>query len=135
MQPENRPRMRSLVFCTTCRHSAAEPTGPDGLTGGERLARTMEALLRAQGRRDVTVRRQACLWACTRHCNVWFDDSQRSSYLAGGFAPEPAAAEGILAWFDLHGQSERGEVPFRTWPDGMRGHFITRLPPPVEDKR
>ena len=32
--------MRSLVFCTTCRHSAAEPTGPDGVTGGERLART-----------------------------------------------------------------------------------------------
>ena len=81
--------MRSLVFCTTCRHSADEPTGPDGLTGGERLARTMEALLAEQGRSDVTVRRQACLWACTRHCNVWIADSQRFSYLAGGFAPEP----------------------------------------------
>ena len=127
--------MRSLVFCTTCRHSAAEPTGPDGVTGGERLARTMEALLSEQGRRDVTVRRQACLWACTRHCNVWIVDSQRFSYLAGGFAPEPAAAEAILAWFDLHGESERGEVPFRAWPNGMRGHFITRLPPAVEEKR
>ena len=127
--------MRSLVFCTTCRHSADEPTGPDGLTGGERLARTMEALLAEQGRSDVTVRRQACLWACTRHCNVWIADSQRFSYLAGGFAPEPAAAEAILAWFDLHGESERGEVPFRAWPNGMRGHFITRLPPMAEEKR
>ncbi|HEX3215807.1 MAG TPA: DUF1636 domain-containing protein [Aestuariivirgaceae bacterium] len=125
--------MRSLVFCTTCRHSAAEPTGPDGLTGGERLARTMEALLRERRRSDVTVRRQACLWACTRHCNVWIADSQRFSYLAGGFVPGRAAAEAILAWFDLHGQSERGEVPFRAWPDGMRGHFITRLPPAGED--
>jgi predicted metal-binding protein len=127
--------MRSLVFCTTCRHSADEPTGPDGLTGGERLARTMEALLAEQGRSDVTVRRQACLWACTRHCNVWIADSQRFSYLAGGFAPEPAAAEAILAWFDLHGESERGEVPFRAWPNGMRGHFITRLPPAADEKR
>ena len=127
--------MRSLAFCTTCRHSADEPTGPDGLTGGERLARTMEALLAEQGRSDVTVRRQACLWACTRHCNVWIADSQRFSYLAGGFAPEPAAAEAILAWFDLHGESERGEVPFRAWPNGMRGHFITRLPPMAEEKR
>ena len=42
--------------------------------------------------------------------------------------------EAILAWFYLHGQSERGEVPFRLWPDGMRGHFITRLPPAGKDK-
>ncbi len=44
------------------------------------------------------------------------------------------AAEAILAWFDLHGESERGEVPFRAWPHGMRGHFIARLPPAVEEQ-
>ncbi len=55
------------------------------------------------------------------------------SYLAGGFKPDREAAEAILAWFDLHGQSERGEVPFRAWPNGMRGHFIARLPPGSEE--
>jgi predicted metal-binding protein len=56
-------------------------------------------------------------------------DDTRYSYLAGGFRPERMAAEAILAWFDLHGTSDTGEVPFRTWPDAMRGHFIARFPP------
>ena len=42
--------------------------------------------------------------------------------------PERESAEAIIAWFDLHGGSEAGWVPFRQWPDGMRGHFIARLP-------
>ena len=121
--------MRSLVFCTTCRYSAETQEGPDGRTGGETLAQGMEALLAERGRGDVLVERQACLWSCTRHCNVLIRDSERFSYLAGGFAPRPEAAEAILAWFDMHGSTEKGEVPFRTWPQAMRGHFIARIPP------
>jgi len=94
------------------------------------LARAMENLIAERGRSDVLIERQACLWSCTRHCNVLIRDSERYSYLAGGFAPSPEAAAGILAWFDLHGASETGEVPFRTWPQAMRGHFIARIPPP-----
>jgi predicted metal-binding protein len=89
----------------------------------------MEAVLYDGSRDDVRVVRQACLWSCTRHCNVLMQDERRYSYLAGGFRPERAAAEAILAWFDLHGASVTGEVPFRTWPDAMRGHFIARFPP------
>ena len=37
-------------------------------------------------------------------------------------------AEAILDWVALHEQSETGEVPFRQWPDRMRGHFIARIP-------
>lgn len=121
--------MRSLIFCTTCKWSETEKVGPDGVTGGETLARTMEALIAETGRDDVRVERQACLWSCTRHCNVWIRDEQRFSYIAGGFAPKREAVEAILEWFDLHGATETGEVPFRTWPQGMRGHFIARLPP------
>ena len=121
--------MRSIVFCTTCRYSADAQTGPDDVTGGEMLARAMESLIAERGRSDVLIERQACLWSCTRHCNVLIRDSERYSYLAGGFAPSCEAAAGILAWFDLHGASETGEVPFRTWPQAMRGHFIARIPP------
>jgi predicted metal-binding protein len=127
--------VRSLIFCTTCKWSAAEKVGPDGVTGGETLARAMEALLAERDRGDVTVERQACLWSCTRHCNIWVRDDSRFSYLAGGFEPKREAAEAILAWFDLHGASETGEVPFRSWPDGMRGHFIARLPPARDQAR
>jgi predicted metal-binding protein len=46
----------------------------------------------------------------------------------GDHPPTRAQAEAILAWFDMHGASETGEVPFRQWPDAMRGHFIARVP-------
>ena len=45
------------------------------------------------------------------------------------FQLQPMVAKAILAWFDLHGASESGEVPFKAWPQAMRGHFIARFPP------
>jgi predicted metal-binding protein len=121
--------MRSLVFCTTCRYSLEEALGPNGLTGGETLAREAEALLAERRRNDIEVRRQACLWSCKRHCNVWFCDPRRFTFIAGDFSPTREAAEGILDWFDLHGATADGLVPFREWPQAVRGHFIARLPP------
>ena len=121
--------MREIVFCTTCRFSGAEPVGPDGRTGGEMLAAEMEGLLLEAARRDVKVARQACLWSCLRHCNALFRDEARYSYVAGDLEPSRATAEAMLAWFDLHGESATGEVPFRRWPQAMRGHFIARIPP------
>ena len=56
-------------------------------------------------------------------------DDERFSYFTGDHVPTRAQAEAILAWFDLHGQTETGEVPFRAWPEAMRGHFIARIPP------
>jgi predicted metal-binding protein len=120
--------MRSMVFCTTCRYSVADKTAPDGLTGGETLIAHMEALLRENGRSDIVIQKQACLWNCKRHCSVVFRDDERFSYFTGDHAPEREQAEAILAWFDLHGGSETGEVPVRLWPDRMRGHFIARIP-------
>ncbi|MBL8906816.1 MAG: DUF1636 domain-containing protein [Rhizobiales bacterium] len=121
--------MRSLVFCTTCRFSIEEREGPEGLTGGETLARHMEAVLAERGRQDVAVERQACLWNCTRPCSVILRDTERFTYVTGSHVPQRAQAEAILAWFDLHGATETGEVPFRAWPQAMRGHFIARIPP------
>ena len=121
--------MRAMVFCTTCRFSRESQRGVDGRTGGETLTAEMAALLASAGRSDVRIETQACLWSCMRHCNVLLRDSERFSYLAGDFIPGREAAEAILAWFDLHGSTPRGEVPFREWPTGMRGHFIARIPP------
>ena len=121
--------MRSLVFCTTCRLSADEKADVDGRTGGETLIGHVRQVLDAKNRDDIHIAEQSCLWSCKRHCNVWFRDTERFSYLAGDFEPTQAAAEAIVEWFDLHGQSELGTVSFRQWPDGMRGHFITRMPP------
>lgn len=123
---------RMLIFCETCKFTVEEKLAPDGRAGGEMLAQEMRDLLAERGRSDVTVATQRCLWACTQHCNVMMRDDDKFSYLAGRFAPEKASAEAILDWFDMHGASEAGAVSFREWPDGMRGHFIARIPPTHE---
>ena len=93
------------------------------------LARHMEKVLAERGRRDIAVERQACLWNCTRPCSVILRDTERFTYVTGSHAPERTQAEAMLAWFDQHGATETGEVPFRAWPQAMRGHFIARIPP------
>jgi predicted metal-binding protein len=120
--------MRSLVLCTTCKFAADQKMGPDGRTGGETLIAHVRDELAEQARVDV-VETQECLWNCTRHCSVVVHDDARFSYVTGGHEPSREQAKAIIAWYDLHGASERGEVPFRSWPDRMRGHFIARIPP------
>ena len=120
--------MRSLVVCTTCKFSADSKLAPDGRTGGETLLGHVRDVLQDAGREYVKIEPQACLWNCSRPCSVVMQDSERFSYVTGGNEPTRAQAEAIIAWFDHHGQTETGEVPFRLWPDAMRGHFIARIP-------
>jgi predicted metal-binding protein len=124
-----RQTMRSIILCETCKFSADAKTGPDGRTGGAILIDHVRDALAVAKRDDVVVETQACLWNCTRFCSVVIRDDARFSYVTGGHEPTRAQAEAIVAWHDLHGQTEKGEVPFRTWPDRMRGHFIARIPP------
>jgi predicted metal-binding protein len=120
--------MRQIILCTTCRYSADSKTGPDGRTGGETLVAHVRARLPESGLKGVEIQTQACLWNCNRSCSVILRDDERFSYVTGGHEPTSDQAEAILQWFTLHGQSESGEVPFRQWPDRMRGHFIARIP-------
>jgi predicted metal-binding protein len=93
------------------------------------MIESMRKVLHAKDRKDVSIVEQSCLWNCTQSCSVVIRDSERYSYVTGRHAPTEQQAEAILAWFDMHGNTETGEVPFRDWPDAMRGHFIARIPP------
>ncbi len=117
---------RTIIVCQTCKMTSDEKLNENGKAGGEVLTDHLEAVL--AGRDDVTIQKQDCLWACSEHCNVVLSDNERFSYLAGRFEPKREAAEAIVEWFDKHGQSKTGQVPFKQWPDEMRGHFIARLP-------
>jgi predicted metal-binding protein len=117
--------MRRIVVCSTCKFSTESKFAPDGRTGGEVLAQH----LMAAARPDVNVTTQACLWNCAKPCSVAIHDDERFSYFTGGHEPSSEQAEAILQWFDQHGASESGEVPFREWPQRMRGHFVARIPP------
>ncbi len=121
--------MRRLVLCSTCKFSVEAKLAPDGRTGGQMLIAAMRDVLAEQGRDDVVVETQACLWNCTRPCSVVMQDEERYSYVTGGNAPTHEQALAILEWFDAHGKTETGEVPFKQWPQLMRGHFIARIPP------
>ena len=120
--------MREIVMCTTCRFSKEEKLAPDGRTGGETLiAHMSEAVAAREGAPAIAT--QVCLWNCKRHCSVVLRDNERFSYFTGDHEPTREQAEAILDWFAAHGETETGEVPFRQWPDRMRGHFIARIPP------
>jgi predicted metal-binding protein len=121
--------MRGLVMCSTCRFPDGRKLADDGRTGGQTLIAEMRGLLAELGRSDVQVEEQTCLWNCTQSCSVAIRDTQRFSYVTGKHVATREQALAILQWFDAHGATETGEVPFKQWPDAMRGHFIARIPP------
>jgi predicted metal-binding protein len=123
--------MRSLVLCSTCKFPDGRKLDDEGRTGGQTLIAALRVVLAEAGRVDVDVVEQACLWNCTQSCSVAIRDSERFSYITGRHAATREQAVAILQWFDLHGATAKGEVPFRQWPDAMRGHFVARLPPVV----
>lgn len=102
------------------------------LTDGERLAAEVESITAT--REDVKTRRVSCTMGCERACNVGLQAQGKLSYVLGKFEPTTEAAQAIVDYAALHAVSETGQVPFKQWPQGVKGHFVTRLPAlPAED--
>ena len=116
-----------VTVCDTCKREGWE-AGNGAPTDGEVLADAVEALDLPEG---VRVRRHSCLMGCAGACNVSIQSTDRGklSYTVGRFDPTEEAAEAILAYAGLHAQSETGQVPYRQWPQAIKGHFVTRHPP------
>ena len=95
-----------------------------------RMARTWPSWLEkyAHGR-DVRTRRVSCLMGCTHGCNVAIQAEGKLAYTLGRFEPNDEDAAAIVDYAELHAQSASGQVPFRQWPQGVKGHFVTRHPP------
>ena len=121
----------TIIVCDTCRYSAEDKTTKtiDGTekAGGEILAEQIEEL--AQGVEGLEVRRQSCLMGCERHCNTAVTAPGKLTYVIGKFDPTAESAEAVVAYAQLHADSEKGQVPFREWPQGVKGHFVARIPP------
>lgn len=110
----------TLIVCETCGQD-----GADEPRKGEQFASELEALGAQAG---VVVQRTRCLMACQRHCTAALRAPGKITYVLGGFAPEPAAAEALLDYATKYAASETGQVSFRTWPAGIKGKFIARIP-------
>ena len=118
---------KTIIFvCDTCSYAPGQKTGPDHETGGEILARMVEEV--AMGRERIEVQRQSCLMGCDRHCNTAITAAGKLTYVLGMFKPSEASAEAIVDYASLHAESETGRVPFKQWPQGVKGHFVARIP-------
>lgn len=120
---------QKLTVCTTCKFSAETAFDKNGKTGGETLKECLD-LLAERRNQKIEIKGHECLWACKHSCTILLEDQTRTGYLAGNFKPDEESAEAILDWCAAHAKSEDGSVPFIEWPQGMRGHFIARLPKP-----
>jgi predicted metal-binding protein len=120
----------AVVACSTCRLSAETRDDAEGLRGGARLVAALREVKAADPRYDgVAVQEMACLFACKDHCTVHLRAPGKISYVLGRFAPDLAAARAILDYAVHYAASAQGEVPYADWPEGIKGHFITRSPP------
>ncbi len=121
----------AVVACNTCRVSADARKDADGLRGGAILVAALRDAQRSDPRyAGIAVQEMPCLFACSDHCTVHIRAPGKVGYVLGRFAPDADAATAILDYAVHHAASAEGRVPFRDWPQGVRGHFIVRVPPP-----
>lgn len=115
-----------ITICDTCKREDwdAETAGQ---TDGEKLAQAVEAA--ASGRTDIQTRRVSCLMGCDHSCNIAVQASGKLAYTLGRFEGSVEDAEAIVEYAAKHAASESGQVPYREWPQGVKGHFVTRHPP------
>lgn len=115
-----------ITICDTCKREGWD-SGTMAQTDGEALAGLIEAA--ASGLAGVKTRRVSCVMGCKSGCNIAIQAPDKLNYTLGDFTPDADAAAGIVAYAQAHAQSATGQVPFRDWPQSIKGHFVTRHPP------
>ena len=120
-----------ITICDTCKRDDWSEETHDR-PHGEDMAERVEAAARG---RNVRTRRVSCLMGCAHGCNVAIQAPGKLAYTLGRFTPDDEAAAAIVAYAELHAGSDTGQVPFRQWPQGVKGHFVTRHPPLPEPDR
>ena len=116
-----------ITICDTCKRDDWDPA-VQSTTHGEALAELVEAAAALSGA-PVRTRRVSCLMGCSHGCNVAVQAAGKLNYTLGRFEPLPESAEAIVDYATRHAESETGQVPYREWPQGVKGHFVTRHPP------
>jgi predicted metal-binding protein len=118
----------TLYVCETCRYNTAAREH-DGRDGGAIFIEKIRQQLAQHPADNLCVRPTRCLMACTRHCTVHLRAAGKINYVIGDFEPTAECAETLLDYVEKYQQSATGQVPYKTWPQGIKGHFIARTPP------
>lgn len=121
-----------IVACNTCGGAQRET---DGRSRGEHLIERLEQELARRGvdgapgsAPGVSVTSVRCLWACKRSCAVMLRSSGRVGYVLVELEPTDESARALLDYARLYLETTDGAVPFKTWPNALRGHFLCRIP-------
>lgn len=115
----------TITVCETCTAAGNKPPS-QGDRDGSKLADLITQA--GTGNHDVIIRRHACLMGCDHGCNVALQANGKLTYVMGRFTPATEDAAGIVEYATKHAESETGQVPFKQWPQAIKGHFIARLP-------
>lgn len=124
------PASASLVVCETCSWTPDQGEDAEGRRGGAALFEALRGVLAGHPAADrVQLQSMACLFACTSHCTVHIRAAGKMGYLLGRFTPGLEAAKALCDYMAVYSASANGVVGFADWPEGVKGHFIARLPP------
>ncbi|SFC70589.1 DUF1636 family protein [Tropicimonas isoalkanivorans] len=118
--------MTTITICTTCRNAETRESKAGDPTGEAFLDHTRAAVASHDG---LTVRGTACLMGCDHGCNAAISAHGKMTYVLGRFDGTPEDAAALADYAGKHAASATGAVPYRTWPQGVKGHFISRVPP------
>ena len=120
----------SIVACSTCRFSKDARDSANGERGGMLLYDALQQVKESSPEyAGISVQKMACLFACSDHCTVHIRAEEKIGYVLGKFAPDTEAAKALLDYAVHYAGSTDGRVPYSHWPEGVKGHFITRTPP------
>ena len=120
------PIPTTITVCTTCRQPAVRDDKQRTPCGEAML----ESVVRAAGDvAGVEVRGVPCLMGCEHGCNVAISADGKLAYVLGSFEPGADAASALVEYAAGHAASDTGVVPFKQWPQGVKGHFVARIPP------
>jgi predicted metal-binding protein len=117
-----------LIACETCGNKELDA---EGRTRGQQLIAQLQEL--AGVHPDVKLSSTRCLWSCTRSCAVHLRSETRVGYVIGTLEPTEEHARALLDYADLYAGSPDGAVPFKLWPQPLKGHFICRIPAPTSE--
>jgi len=118
-----------LIVCETCR---MPDDAPEALPrAGAVLAGRMERALAEDPElaAQVKLRPMRCLMSCRRACAVAVRSSDRMSYVLGDLPPDESSVETLTAYLRAYAATADGIVPFKQWPQGVKGRFVSRMPP------
>lgn len=118
-----------LIVCETCRRTDDAPEATP--RAGAVLIVLMERALADDPELAAKVRLRPlrCLMSCRRPCAVAVRAADRMSYVLGDLPPDAESVETLTAYLRAYADTSDGIIPFKQWPQGIKGRFVSRMPP------